>query len=300
MGCKVCCRHSRTKGVLNMTLLITGATGFIGKRVVDAALNQGMEIAILTQSPEEARAIFGEKVAIVSLNEFLQGDVNINATKAIHLAWSNVQNYMNAQNLQDNLEAQFVLIKKLVSAGIKDITVAGTCLEYGLTEGLCTESMQMPQPLPMPYAKAKYELFKYMQTLPNITLKWVRCFYVYGLGQRPNSLLTMLLKAIENHDKEFNMSAGEQIRDFVHVDTLAKNIVEIAGQSEVTGIINIGSGKPMKVVDFVREILIMKNYDIKLNLGYYPYSQNEPMSFWADVSKLKLIDNSVLDSRVWL
>jgi dTDP-6-deoxy-L-talose 4-dehydrogenase (NAD+) len=283
-----------------MELLVTGATGFIGKRVVNFAIEQGHKIAILTSSLKEAKEMFGSSVSIIYLNDFLSGAVKINCKKVIHLGWSNVQNYMDKQNLQENLSAQFDLLDKLVKAGVNDITVTGTCLEYGMVEGACKEDMLVKEPLTMPYAQAKYELYKHLAQNKNINLKWLRCFYVYGLGQRANSLLSTLLAAIENGEQQFNMSGGQQKRDFIHVDTLAQNILAVALQDKVSGIINAGSGISTTALQFVEKILAIKNYEMKLNLGYYPYSNYEPMEFWADSTKLKSVEGTVFDKEIWL
>jgi dTDP-6-deoxy-L-talose 4-dehydrogenase (NAD+) len=57
----------------------------------------------------------------------------------------------------------------------------------------------------------------------------------------------------------------------------------------VTGIINCCSGKPITVEQFVRNYLKKIEKNIKLNLGYYPYPDYEPMEFWGDTAKLNPI-----------
>ena len=112
---------------------------------------------------------------------------------------------------------------------------------------------------------------------------------MYGRGQNPNSLLSQLEKALATGEKVFNMSGGEQIRDFMPVEEVASAIVSIAFQNKISGIINCCSGKPVKVMDFVRSYLREKSKDLTLNLGYYPYPDYEPMAFWGDNTKLKTI-----------
>ena len=85
------------------------------------------------------------------------------------------------------------------------------------------------------------------------------------------------------------MSGGEQTRDFLPVDKVAEYIVTIAMQTKTTGIINCCSGVPVTVKQLVSNYLKTKNKSIKLNLGYYPYPDFEPMHFWGDNSKLKSI-----------
>jgi dTDP-6-deoxy-L-talose 4-dehydrogenase (NAD+) len=85
------------------------------------------------------------------------------------------------------------------------------------------------------------------------------------------------------------MSGGIQIRDYMHVSQVAGNLVKIALQNEIIGIINNCSGIPVKLVDFVNEYLFNRKKEINLNLGCYPYSIYEPMYFWGNIDKLNKI-----------
>ena len=112
---------------------------------------------------------------------------------------------------------------------------------------------------------------------------------MYGKGQNPNSLLSQLDKALEEGKETFNMSGGEQVRDFLPVEKVARHIVNIALQKEVSGVINCCSGIPVTVKKLVEDYIHKKNKTITLNLGYYPYPDYEPMAFWGDTGKLKKV-----------
>ncbi len=85
------------------------------------------------------------------------------------------------------------------------------------------------------------------------------------------------------------MSGGEQVRDFLPVETVAHYLTLIALQDKVTGIINCCSGEPITVRKMVEDYLERRGRSIPLNLGYYPYPDYEPFRFWGDPSKLKSI-----------
>jgi len=85
------------------------------------------------------------------------------------------------------------------------------------------------------------------------------------------------------------MSGGEQLRDYLRVSEVADILIKIALQNKVQGIINCCSGKPVSVRKFVEQYLLDNNAEIKLELGYYPYPDYEPMAFWGDNEKLKKI-----------
>lgn len=278
-------------------VLVTGATGFIGSNVVEVLLNKGYQV--IATSSDKLKASSKEwfdKVDYVELDlRSFNSNINYfdyfgNPDMLIHLAWEGLPNYKNNFHLEENLPRHSAFLKNMIANGLTDITVTGTCFEYGMQEGLLSEETECKPD--NPYAIAKNELRKELETLASETgfnFKWIRLFYMYGKGQNPKSLISQLDKALENNEESFNMSGGEQVRDFLPIEKVAEYIVEIAGQQKVTGIINCCSGNPVTVKSFVEDYLEQQHKSITLNLGYYPYADYEPMKFWGDDTKLKSI-----------
>jgi dTDP-6-deoxy-L-talose 4-dehydrogenase (NAD+) len=278
-------------------ILVTGATGFIGQYIILELLKNNVEIIASSANPEKAKTCaWYSKVKYIPFNFkdfnprknyfsfFQQPDI------LIHLAWEGLPQYTQAFHTEINLPRHSALLTNLIEHGLKNITVTGTCFEYGKTEGKLDESM--PAHPINAYALAKNTLRITLEVLlDNIYfhLKWVRLFYMYGRGQNPNSLLSQLDVALENGETAFNMSGGEQERDYLPVETVAAYLVKIALQDKVEGIINCCSGNPVRVKDIVEKYLKEKQCQIKLNLGYYPYNPNEAMRFWGDKNKLETI-----------
>ena len=278
-------------------VLVTGATGFIGKYVVAELLrNNCAVIATAMDAPQKACELWKNEVEYkqFNLDQFSQ-TVNyhqyFNQPEAIiHLAWEGLPNYKSLFHYEINLPRHYAFIKNMVSNGLKDVTVAGTCFEYGMQEGCLNENM--PSMPANAYALAKDTLRKYLEQLQTVlpfSFKWARLFYMYGEGQNPKSLFSQLDKALECGEQTFNMSGGEQVRDYLPVTKVAEYIVKIALQEKVTGIINCCSGIPVTVKKLVQNYLKEKNKNILLNLGFYLYPDYEPMKFWGDNTKLKMI-----------
>ena len=278
-------------------VLVTGATGFVGSNVVAELLGKGYHV--IASSSDKNKASLNEWFDKVTYLEFdlrsVENEKNYfeyfqQPDMLIHLAWEGLPNYTNSFHLEENLPRHTAFLKNLIENGLKDITVTGTCLEYGMQEGCLHEDMEVHPS--NPYAIAKNELRKYLETLPGkikYSFKWIRLFYMYGPGQNPKSLISQLDKALENNEAVFNMSGGAQERDFLPIQKIAENIVAVARQQNVTGIINCCSGTPVTVKDFVEQYLKERNKKIQLNLGYYIYTEYEPMRFWGDNKKLKKI-----------
>ena len=72
------------------------------------------------------------------------------------------------------------------------------------------------------------------------------------------------------------------MRDYLHISEIARQIVRLAMSQRDTGVINICSGNPVSVRRLVEQWLRENNWEIELNLGYFPYPDYEPMAFWGD------------------
>ncbi len=281
-----------------MKVLITGATGFVGQHVINELLKYDHQIIVAVRN-KDLITLLPEAIKIIELDlDNLESNKNYfshlgKPDLLIHLAWQGLPNYKEKFHLEKNLPSHSAFLKNILVNGLQNLVVTGTCFEYGMNEGRLSEEMESnPQ---NPYAIAKDKLRKFLEELQkhnSFNLKWIRLFYMYGKGQNPNSLLSQLEKAIQNGDTVFNMSGGEQLRDYLPIEKVAENIVSIAYQNKTNGIINCCSGVPIKIKTFVESYLKKNNKKIKLNLGYYPYPDYEAMAFWGDDKKLKTVLNN--------
>lgn len=278
-----------------MKIIVTGATGFVGRHVVNQLLNEGYEVLVIVRSTDRARTFaWFQSVQCIScdLHKNFQPVVDLakDVDVLVHLAWTGLPNYRNFFHIGQNLTADLNFLSAVINAGIKHLVVTGTCLEYGMQYGPLTEDMETRPTTP--YGLAKDMLCKSLQALQKeltFTLQWVRLFYMFGDGQNQNSLLAQLDHAIASGQTTFNMSVGDQLRDYMPVTDVASSIVKLVHHPEVNGVINCCSGKPISILDLVTERCQMKESNITLNRGYYPYPDYEPMAFWGILGKLKKI-----------
>jgi dTDP-6-deoxy-L-talose 4-dehydrogenase (NAD+) len=281
-----------------MRILVTGATGFIGRHVVNYlfSLKKHEIITTAAEGKEEAESL----CPVLKNTIYISKNINDkednyysffkNPDCVIHLSWEGLPNYNELFHIERNLPANFYFIKNMIQNGLSDITVAGTCFEYGLQDGCLNE--EMPAAPVTVYGLAKDTLRKFVELLHstyNFNLKWARFFYLYGHGQGKKTLWGQLEEAAKNNQKEFNMSFGEQLRDYISIECAEEYISRIALQNEITGIINCCSGKPISVRRFVENFFNERGIDMKLNCGYYPYPEFEPLAFWGDTKKLEKI-----------
>lgn len=276
-----------------MHLLVTGATGFIGRHLVEELLARGHQVTAVTLKESDYDGqTWAEQV------KALAGDLRDEAIferlepsryeAALHLAWDKLWDYKSLSHIEETLFDHFRFLKGLVRGGTKHLVVAGTCFEYGLQEGCLSEELP-PEPV-TPYALAKDTLRRFLEELRwkhPFGLTWVRLFYLSGQGQSRKTLFSLLDEAIDRGDEVFNMSGGEQLRDYLPVEIVAQGLADLAELEEALGIINLASGEPRSVRGLVEEHIARRDASIELNLGHYPYQPHEPMAFWGDVCKAR-------------
>ena len=214
-----------------MKILVTGSTGFIGNYVVSELLKHNINIIVSGTKPlQEVQKNWLKKV------NYIQADLNVKRDDwfsffkepdiIIHISWEGLPNYKELFHFEKNLPNNYYFLKNMIESGCKKVVVIGTCFEYGMQSGSLKEDIETKPD--NPYAQAKDALRKQMEELQkqvDFNLKWIRLFYMYGKGQSPNSILSQLEAALENGDKVFNMSGGEQLRDYLPVEKVEEYII---------------------------------------------------------------------------
>ena len=273
-----------------MKIAVTGASGFVGRHVLAALRTHGVDVVAVTRDAAHLNGV----VASARIVEMDIASPPENCFKhlgspdaLIHLAWDGLPNYRSLHHFETELPRQYQFLKSMVEGGLSSMLVTGTCFEYGMQSGALSEEMP-PQPN-NPYGYAKNALCQQLQYLKSerpFNLVWARLFYMYGEGQAATSLYPMLREAVLRGDRVFNMSGGEQLRDYLPVEEVACHIVRLAMAQQDIGAVNICSGKPVSVRRLAEQWLLENNWKIELNLGHYPYPDYEPMAFWGDRHKL--------------
>jgi len=273
-----------------MKILVTGATGFIGQHVVSQLIFRGHSVVAIGRDEDIACSFeWYKQVEFICFdissvhNNLIERLTQCDAT--IHLAWNGLPNYEELFHFEKNLFADYFFLKSLIKNGMKHLLVTGTCFEYGMKNGCLSENT--PTEPSNPYALAKDTLHKFlvnMQQKEFFSLQWARLFYIYGEGQGANSLLSQLDRAIDNGDLSFNMSKGDQLRDYLHVEEVARRLVLLLENPNYNGVTNICSGEPISIKQLVEEHIKKRGVQMQLNLGFYPYSDFESKNFWGKSS----------------
>lgn len=210
-----------------------------------------------------------------------------NPKNIIFLSWPGLPNYLEDFHILDNLTMSIKFLKLLFKKNITKIVIAGTCYEYGLLEGKLSESIKtVPK---TKYGLAKDSLRNFIELEAKsyqLDWCWLRIFYPYSM-QKSNTLYSSLIKAIKNKEDNFSLGSGTQIRDFVPLEDVSKQLLEITFNSQAHGIYNGGSGAPQSIKEFAYSIVNKEKSNIKLNFGIYKDREYESNAYWANMDKYK-------------
>jgi UDP-glucose 4-epimerase len=281
---------------MKKTILVTGASGFIGKHLLRKLTS--MEINIIATDLKfdvDFRKEFGTKMLKLE-GDLLDKDfissslINHSPDYVFHLAASKSRNntieefktsheinYFGTLNLLDSLRK---------CKNLELVALMGTIEEYGKTTSPFTEfSHEMPDSA---YGLSKLSatklalIFNHQFNLPTVIF---RPSITFGPGQGLEMFIPALIKTLLKK-LPFKMTKGEQLRDFIFIDDLIEGLISCISSKNLEGqIINIASGTSIKLKEMAINISNMINANEYLKIGELPYRKSEIMNYSVEVTK---------------
>lgn len=245
----------------NINVLLTGASGFVGKQVLKNLENNKIQITVIARNHNND--IYKNNKSVKSIiqtdDAFKEQPVWWeNACKNIdifiNLAWyAEPGKYLDSPLNTDCFNGTVNMIKGAAKAGIKRFVGIGTCFEYKFSRfPLETSSPLDPQ---TPYAKAKVDTFQYLEKfckVKKIELLWCRLFYLYGEGEDERRLVPYIRKTL-SLGKKVKLTSGEKVKDYLDIKEAGRIIANLAINKH-KGAYNVCSGKGVSIKDLAENI----------------------------------------------
>lgn len=271
-----------------MNIFVTGGTGFIGSHFVNAANKAGHAVfALKRQSSEPVVAVDDNIKWIIGSLEHIDYKIFDRIDVLVHLASYGVSpkpaDWDNC--IMVNCYQSSNLIQMAYRHGVRKFLITGTFAEYGYS-GYKYDFIPPDAPLdpigPYPTSKVMYYklLRGYYNQHTDNHIFYGRLFSVFGDGQFEDNFFPQLKNAALA-GKDFKMTQGEQIRDFIEVSEVCNKLIAAINNMESKGFItkNIASGDPTTLINFAQNRWKKWNAKGNLLVGALPYRENEVMRY---------------------
>ena len=278
--------------------LVTGAGGFIGSHLVKRLLDEGAQVHILLKGNESTWRIKDHldrlvvwEADITDLTSLQSIIPRVNPQIIFHLAalvdvsqtWNMVGPMMNT-----NLLGTINLLTALQQSCFETFIHTSSSEVYGDTPAPCREDQRESPISPYSFSKLSSTHFCQMAAKTfDLPITTVRLFPTYGPFQEsamfiPSAITSLLAK------KTFQMSPGEQKREFNFVDDIVEAYLKVAVCSEAHGeVINVGNGIPYtlkQVISIIKELI---GGNLNIAVGALPYRKGEGAVCFCDNHKLR-------------
>lgn len=276
-----------------MRVLVTGATGFLGQHICGALLQRGHELAGLSRHGSVAAP---ERESRYTTIKYTMGDqlpeavIDFAPEVIVHLAWDGIPDF-SEQKCVSNVESQLRFLNETKRfTSLRKLLVAGTCREYGLKQGICFESDYAVPDSYFSWAKQSlHDFFSLNCQQRGVSLSWFRIFYVYGPGQREESLIPTLIRAVKKNVMP-KINNPLSFNDYIYIADVVKAFVVGAENVECEGTFNLGSGRTTSIAEIVKRVQysISGVDEISSDLGTSSSNKSKiAVGMWADLTLSK-------------
>lgn len=272
------------------TVLVTGASGFVGRAAVAALLRRGAEVHAVTR--HSAKPIGSECWHTADLldQHATRPLVHRIAPDAVlHLAW--IVEHGKFWTSIDNLawvSASALLATVAHEAGARRFVGAGTCYRSSHPAWLdCNEHSTAIRPATL-YGIAKdatRRLIEGFAGQTGLSFAWARLFFLYGPCEGEHRLVPSIARALLAGEIA-KCSSGKVLRDFLDVRDAGEALAAIT-LGTIKGPVNVGSGAATSIATVALTLGSLAGRPNLVALGALPDRPDEPPRIVADITRLR-------------
>jgi nucleoside-diphosphate-sugar epimerase len=276
-----------------MTVLVTGATGFVGSHVLAALSAAGHDCIATHRRAEPPAALPGVRWVRCDLLDTEAIDrlcCDSRADQLLHMGWRAIHSGVNdAMDNLDWLAASVRLARAFFESGGTHVLVTGSCFEYDPRSGRCIEGTTSLDSLLL-YGECKNALRHMVNGIARLhaaDVTWARIFFTYGPDEHPTRFVRSLVRSMLLGEPAA-MSHGRQIRDFVYVRDVAQAIETMLRQRPA-GEYNVASGQPVTLARIAEEVARQIGRPDLLQVGARKALAWEPPVFLGSVARTEQV-----------
>ena len=279
------------------SVVVTGATSMIGAAIIRACLSHQVEkiFAVVRKSCQKLHRLpTDDRIKIVFCDvdsyESLPALIDEKCDVFYHIAWSltgaarNADLSQQCQNILYTLQA----VNAAAALGCSKFAGAGSQAEYGRLD---IEKISPDSPVDpvQPYGIAKYAAGKIaleQASRLGMSCLWVRIFSVYGIYDKPSSMISSsLTQLIQGLAPEY--TPAEQRWDYLFSEDAGEAFRLIGEHACGTKVYCLGSGTAHPLSTYIEQMRLAVSEDAKVQIGALPYPKNVLMHLCADTASLE-------------
>lgn len=265
------------------TVLLTGATGFIGSYVLPRLISSNYDVYAVSGKTVLPAGVKKVKLDLSDRKETHAVLKEIRPEICLNLAWPALQGYQTSPESLLFTKACANLTKAFIENGGRFFIGTGTCVEYSFKNMPLKETDSL-EPL-SDYAAAKNEIRLFTEKMcaqSGISFAWGRIFYAYGKNESPRRLLPSIVAGLRNNTP-VTIKTSHLIKDYLYAKDIAGAFLKIL-DSGFQGTVNICSSRPVSVGEFARTVARKMGKEHLLVLQENPSA--EPPFIVGDNSRL--------------
>ena len=276
-----------------MKIFLTGASGFIGSHVARVLLDAGCDVTALVRPSTDLWRLkdVADRISFVTadLSETAAIGEHLDRLKpdaCIHCAWyAEPGKYLNSNENIRSLTGSLGLLEELIRVGCRQIVLVGTCFEYRMHGGPLSETDPADPETIYAAAKLSFNMIAQHRAKPaGVRVAWARLFYQFGPYEDERRVVPAVIKTLLRGET-FLASAGEQVRDYLHVQDVARALWALVDR-QVEGIVNIASGNAVTMRRLMETIGALMDRAELIRFGSVPYRTWEPMEVYGNNRRL--------------
>jgi UDP-glucose 4-epimerase len=271
-------------------IAVSGATGFIGRHLVERLVGARVRPVLLARVPRPA-AFPDNAAEWVELDLLDSGAIDSVLERErprtlFHLAGTRggrEPDNAAAASTSLNVVATAHLLEAATRVGVSRIVILGSAEEYGQQAGPLGEDRALQPVTAYGISKAAAtRLAQVMHAEAGCPVVVLRPFTVYGPGQPPDMFVASAIAAAQS-GVAFEMSAGEQRRDLVFVEDVVDALLIAARTPGLEGqVINVGTGQAHRLRDVAARIWEITGSKAPLRVGARAAAAEQLHDTWAD------------------
>ena len=275
------------------TVLLTGASGFIGRHCLEALTKRGFSVHAVSSKEQQNFSrpeVMWHRADLHNGEHVLRLMAEVQPRYLLHLAWDVTPGFYwsSMENLRW-VRTSLGLLQAFTGSGGERAVLAGSCAEYDWEYGYCKETLTPLNPGTL-YGVCKKALQSMVEAAAveaQVSCAWGRLFFLFGPGEHVDRLVPSVITSLLQQE-EVLCTHGEQVRDYIYVKDAADAFAALL-ESDINGPVNIASGRPVLLKELIGRTAQLIGRPGLVRLGALSAAADDPPLLLAETRRLKSV-----------